>query len=76
MMSRYFILALLSGAMGAISSLIFWVIYFMQSFDAPISPLVRAESAAIGTVAIILIPVVLMYRKQIIDYISTYESKE
>ncbi len=73
---RYFILALCSGAIGAIASLIFWVIYFMQSFDAPISQTVRIQSALIGTVAIILIPIVLMYRKSIMEYLAQLAEDE
>ena len=55
----------LGCSMGFLASLIFWAIYFFQSFTVPVPDIIRFKSAAIGTIMIFAIIFMLMYRKQI-----------
>ena len=62
---RYLLLAALSGIMGLLASIIFWAIYFFQSFTEPVPDIIRFKSAAIGTVMIFAVIFIFMYRRQI-----------
>ena len=70
------VLAIASGLMGALASLIFWTIYYLQTFDVPVPELVRVESSAIGTASILIMIFAVMYRKRITVYFREIFSEE
>jgi hypothetical protein len=63
---RYFFFALLGGTAGFTSSIVFWFVYFFQTFSAPVSQLVRVESALLITIFIIAVVVAVFYFRTII----------
>ena len=68
---RKFFFALLGGTAGFSSSVIFWLVYFFQTFGVPVSQFVRFESAFLITDFIIVAVLVVFYRRTILDAFRT-----
>jgi heme/copper-type cytochrome/quinol oxidase subunit 2 len=63
---RNFFFALLGGTAAFSSSVIFWFVYFFQTFSIPVSEEVRIESALIITIFIHVAVILVFYRRTII----------
>lgn len=62
---RNIALGVLGGVCGFLAALIFWAIYFLQTFSAPVSQGLKLESAGVSTVLIFLVIIGVLYHKQI-----------
>jgi len=59
--------AMLGGALGFFWSIIFLLIYYGQQFSIPVSDAVRMKSAFLVATSILIVIVLIFYRKPILD---------
>jgi len=64
---HYILHALLGACLGFFASVIFWLLAIFQQFDAPVDVSVRLKSAFYMTALIMIVILVIFYRKPLLN---------